>query len=622
MTLLDLVCRLQLECGPSLKAVCAAIQCSSDASKCHDLYGILINESYEEYRHFRYQMSTLCHLGPDITDGTHCPLCPESDGCLVVAADGLFGLPRKKSSGSSLEAPKHSNRFFCPQDDVDAFTEEKRHSSEQGCISFQAGNALRSKVKNSKLDETVVFGLSCKHEHPRRFLSLKRGESLSNAAYLLKELQEQFGTNKEIVFMYDIACKLKPHLQKFYPDRVTKTTFAVPAFHAYGHDVACQISYSCRNVEGAGLADGEQLERLWSYLRRFGKVTKEMTPSHRVDLLTDALLHYSSRIRKSQAKALVLKAAKVKSVEEEANTEMTEIMKNTGLTQQDIQVWTNQYQTEAKRSVDWTWEEDYVQKQIEHQELQVLRSVTASRTCDVTTRLDKLEKKIKTIEKLHGLGERWILTSESCLHIQSAMEDKKRQNSLQAIYRLALERRFLCGLVRKYADGQKIAIRLSKKISSICQKIKQKVKEFNIATRAVNQPHALDYNDVIQIDNPIWPTLTTREIDNMPVKQQLFVLWNTTRRANEEKAYLVEDCKSAKRFYEKQIMEIDRHSQPEGHSSNRQDRGATAALRSKRREFSRYLSQFASLLTALTTDDCDVNVENSTDLDTDEVEDV
>lgn len=33
MTLLDLVCRLQLECGASLKAVRAAIQCSSDASK-------------------------------------------------------------------------------------------------------------------------------------------------------------------------------------------------------------------------------------------------------------------------------------------------------------------------------------------------------------------------------------------------------------------------------------------------------------------------------------------------------------------------------------------------------------------------------------------------------------
>lgn len=45
-------------------------------------------------------------------------------------------------------------------------------------------------------------------------------------------------------------------------------------------------------MEGAGLADGEQMERLWSYLRRFGKVTKEMRPSHLIDLLTDALLHH------------------------------------------------------------------------------------------------------------------------------------------------------------------------------------------------------------------------------------------------------------------------------------------------------------------------------------------
>ena len=34
-----------------------------------------------------------------------------------------------------------------------------------------------------------------------------------------------------------------------------------------------------------------------------------------------------------KAKALVLKAAKVKSVEEEANAEMAEIMENTGRTQ-------------------------------------------------------------------------------------------------------------------------------------------------------------------------------------------------------------------------------------------------------------------------------------------------
>ena len=34
------------------------------------------------------------------------------------------------------------------------------------------------------------------------------------------------------------------------------------------------------------------MERLWSYLRRFSHITKEMRPSHRVDVLTHALLFY------------------------------------------------------------------------------------------------------------------------------------------------------------------------------------------------------------------------------------------------------------------------------------------------------------------------------------------
>ena len=37
------------------------------------------------------------------------------------------------------------------------------------------------------------------------------------------------------------------------------------------------------------------MERLWAYLRRFARMTKEMRPSHRVDVLTDALLYYSNQ---------------------------------------------------------------------------------------------------------------------------------------------------------------------------------------------------------------------------------------------------------------------------------------------------------------------------------------
>ncbi|KAK2821370.1 hypothetical protein Q7C36_020713 [Tachysurus vachellii] len=56
-----------------------------------------------------------------------------------------------------------------------------------------------------------------------------------------------------------------------------------------------EIKYSTRRLDGFGLTDGEGMERLWSFLRRFARVTKEMTPSHRLDLLTDALLHYGWR---------------------------------------------------------------------------------------------------------------------------------------------------------------------------------------------------------------------------------------------------------------------------------------------------------------------------------------
>ena len=56
-----------------------------------------------------------------------------------------------------------------------------------------------------------------------------------------------------------------------------------------------QINYSGRRLDGFGLSDGEVMERLWSYLRPTSKITKEMTPAHRVDTLTDFLIHYAKK---------------------------------------------------------------------------------------------------------------------------------------------------------------------------------------------------------------------------------------------------------------------------------------------------------------------------------------
>ncbi|XP_073729006.1 uncharacterized protein [Misgurnus anguillicaudatus] len=92
-----------------------------------------------------------------------------------------------------------------------------------------------------------------------------------------------------------IACVIASHLQKSGEGISHNIALAVPAFHVYGHKLPCKIKYSTRWLDGFGLTDGEGMERLWSFLQRFARVTKEMTPSHRLDLLTDALLHYGRR---------------------------------------------------------------------------------------------------------------------------------------------------------------------------------------------------------------------------------------------------------------------------------------------------------------------------------------
>ena len=44
------------------------------------------------------------------------------------------------------------------------------------------------------------------------------------------------------------------------------------------------------------------MERLWSYLRRFNRMTKEMRPAHRIDILTHALLYYGLKKKRSLGK--------------------------------------------------------------------------------------------------------------------------------------------------------------------------------------------------------------------------------------------------------------------------------------------------------------------------------
>ena len=79
--------------------------------------------------------------------------------------------------------------------------------------------------------------------------------------------------------------------------------FPIPAFHVYCHTASYQVTpkgnnmFAClcspRRCVDWGLSDGEVVKRLWAYLRRFSKITKDMLPAHRVDVMSHALLHYA-----------------------------------------------------------------------------------------------------------------------------------------------------------------------------------------------------------------------------------------------------------------------------------------------------------------------------------------
>ena len=167
--------------------------------------------------------------------------------------------------------------------------------------------------------------------HKFENLVLHSSFRLAYAVWMLETmLSRHMSSGSDLYFMYDIACTLYRHLQvgvhlsmscrkMFFQsigraDLLSSCHLCLPTFHSYGHNASCQVQHTCtciyqilnsnyysntlqvlfgpRRCDGVGLSDGEMMERLWSYMRRYSRMTKEMRPSHRIDVLCSALVYY------------------------------------------------------------------------------------------------------------------------------------------------------------------------------------------------------------------------------------------------------------------------------------------------------------------------------------------
>lgn len=65
---------------------------------------------------------------------------------------------------------------------------------------------------------------------------------LSYVVWMLEELIHKIPSSADVCIMYDIACTLVQHLKgKRAAHLLERFQFALPAFHAYGHNAACQV---------------------------------------------------------------------------------------------------------------------------------------------------------------------------------------------------------------------------------------------------------------------------------------------------------------------------------------------------------------------------------------------
>ncbi|XP_078353471.1 uncharacterized protein LOC144638149 isoform X2 [Oculina patagonica] len=434
------------------------------------IYSILNSGCFEEYRFFKYHLQHLVRHCPDIDNGSNCPVCPEEKGILIECMDACFGLSRKRSQGYGFATPKHQGLFFGDQDDVDNFVDHYSGTSvsEQNCNHFHAGEVLpnlRSKGKNKLFDEKVVFGSVCRHDFPKSFISIKHGERISYSVYEIQKLKEELKPKGQIIVMYDVACILSKHIQNNESlSALANVPLAIPIFHCYGHKATCQVKFSPRRTKGVGLTDGEGTERLWSFLRDFSTITKEMSPEKRIDTLTDGVLHYGKGLVKKLGPVLKSKLLRAKELLSKTNKQLDEMFKSLPVLTQE-------------------WDELYVEllltsKTIRN-DLAYAETTDDDKLLETQRKLDRNVKRLETLEKKHGVRQRWQEHEASFLAAKRRLDEKNSRRQILQLHKLASERTFLLEMKRKYASGQAIAIKLSKQITKATDSMRKTIASHN-----------------------------------------------------------------------------------------------------------------------------------------------
>uniref|UniRef100_A0A1I8FRV6 B box-type domain-containing protein n=2 Tax=Macrostomum lignano TaxID=282301 RepID=A0A1I8FRV6_9PLAT len=280
---------------PLNQAVTLACGCSDEAVfgdvQIVDAYGASIRifqrdlyydlKRYNTIGYFRQFMSSIVKFP------TSCAMCTTGDLGPILHGDALMGWKHRASVAPGLASVPIGDLPF-PFAHVDVASENIAPAS-GACPNWTAGETSRITTSSRKLDVTGFFIVACRHGFIWACSDVRTpGEQLVYPVKLLKAAVQRIGVPEEAVtFVYDVACKLG--------NKVT-SKLAVPVFHAYGHESKCRLNNSIRVVSGTGITDGEICERIFSFLRPFGRILKEMRIDRRTRLVSHIINMYHLRL--------------------------------------------------------------------------------------------------------------------------------------------------------------------------------------------------------------------------------------------------------------------------------------------------------------------------------------
>ncbi|GBB94952.1 hypothetical protein RclHR1_02450005 [Rhizophagus clarus] len=336
----DMYYQLLFEAQVSHLAFCKVLEAFQYQQNINrNIYSLFIS-AFHKYLGFKskLQADLRKYYESESDNNFECPACPqpnENNITTIISFDGNFQLRRLKSSGNSCEDRLVNDRFIISEEffsnwvsNNQSFCNNKLQKDKKiditSCESnFKAADQLRSFNKSKFLDDTGIFGSTCRHGVPLKFLNLKKmGERYILAECLIDNFRHKFSnSDQKFIFLYDIACSFHAHISKsnnplhLYQDRFK---WAVSIFHAYAHTPSCQKIYHPRTIDSIGLTDGESLERLWSYLGKFVNITKYMKSNHRLDILGMALEHIYQKSIKRLANNLLKRFKNAQKVEKDS----------------------------------------------------------------------------------------------------------------------------------------------------------------------------------------------------------------------------------------------------------------------------------------------------------------